>query len=352
MRKENIKGRGTPLNPPVRYNRLVIEEDEEYQEEENKPLTRFYIDDSKSVISVNDSPDVAFTYSFNPYRGCEHGCVYCYARPTHSYLGFSAGLDFETKIMVKEYAHLLLEKQFRKKSYKPDVVIFSGNTDCYQPVERKLQLTRKALQVCLEFRNPVSLITKNQLVQRDIDILSEMASINLINVTLSLTTLDKKLASSMEPRSASPEMRLKTLEALAKNNIPCGVNLAPIIPGLTDEEIPELLKKATDAGGTSAGYIMLRLPLEVKDIFLPWLQNEYPDRYNKVVNKVTEMNNGRLYNSEFGKRFKGEGEYADFIRSLFNINCRKYGLNQEENSLDISNFTIPGKDQLSLFTDH
>jgi DNA repair photolyase len=179
-----------------------------------------------------------------------------------------------------------------------------------------------------------------------------MASIHLINVTLSLTTLDKKLASSMEPRSASPEMRLKTLEALAKNNIPCGVNLAPIIPGLTDEEIPELLKKATDAGGTSAGYIMLRLPLEVKDIFLPWLQNEYPDRYNKVVNKVTEMNNGRLYNSEFGKRFKGEGEYADFIRSLFNINCRKYGLNQEENSLDISNFTIPGKDQLSLFTDH
>jgi DNA repair photolyase len=349
MRNDNIKGRGTPLNPPVRFNKFTFEEDEEYSPEDKKILTQFYIDDSKSVISVNDSPDVDFSYSFNPYRGCEHGCVYCYARPTHSYLGFSAGLDFETKIMVKKDAHILLEKEFRKKSYKPDVVIFSGNTDCYQPVEKKLQITRKALEVCLSFRNPVSMITKGSLIQRDIDILSKMAEMNLIKVAVSITTLNKNLTSVMEPRSASPEMRLKTLELLSKAGIPCSVNIAPVIPGLTDEEIPEILKAAAECGAEGAGYIMLRLPHEVKELFLNWLEKEYPDRYNKVVNRITETQGGSLYNPEFGKRFRGQGTFSDMIEMLFDLNCRKAGLNKIRREYDLSLFRVPERGQYNLF---
>jgi DNA repair photolyase len=348
MKNDKIKGRGTPLNPPIRFEKYVFEDDEEYQADEKKIITQFYADDSRSVISVNDSPDVAFSYSFNPYRGCEHGCVYCYARPTHSYLGFSAGLDFETKIMVKKDAHILLEKEFRKKSYKPDVLIFSGNTDCYQPVEKKLELTRKALQVCLNFKNPVSLITKNSLVQRDIDILSELASLNLIEVTLSITTLNGKLASVMEPRCASPEMRLRTIEFLSSRGIPCGVNIAPVIPGLTDEEIPGILKSASEAGARSAGYLMLRLPHEVKEIFLNWVKQEFPSRYDKIVSRISSAHGGKLYNPEFGKRFKGEGEYADLIKNLFDINCRKYKLNEASIEPDLSLFSVPEK-QLKLF---
>jgi DNA repair photolyase len=349
MIEKKNKGRGTQLSPPIRYNKLFLEADPEFPEEEKTIVTKFYEDDSKSIISINDSPDVDFTYSFNPYRGCEHGCIYCYARPTHSYLGFSAGLDFETKIMVKQNAHHLLEKEFRKKRYKPDVVIFSGNTDCYQPVERKLQITRKALQVCLDFRNPVSLITKSSLVQRDIDILSEMADKNLIEVTLSITTLNKELTSAMEPRSASPQMRLKTLEILASNNIPCGVNVAPVIPGLTDEEIPDILSASASHGALSAGYLILRLPLEVKEIFLDWLMKVYPDRYQKVLSRITEMHGGKLYNPEFGKRFKGEGTYADLIKHLFQINCNKYGLNKNQVNLNASGFRIPDQQQYSIF---
>jgi DNA repair photolyase len=349
MKKANIKGRGTSLNPPVRFNKFIFEEDEDYQGEEKKMLTQFYIDDSRSVISVNDSPDVDFSYSFNPYRGCEHGCIYCYARPTHSYLGFSAGLDFESKIMVKKDAPQLLENEFRKKNYKPDVVIFSGNTDCYQPVEKKLQITRRALETCLSFRNPVSVITKSSLVQRDIDILSQMAESGLVKVTLSITTLNNKLALLMEPRSTSPSMRLKTIEMLSSNNIPAAVNIGPVIPGLTDEEIPDILKAASAAGAESADYIMLRLPLEVKDLFLNWLKEEFPDRYNKVVNRVSETQGGKMYNPEFHKRFRGVGEYADLVERLFDLNCRKLGLNSLHRKFDLSQFHIPRQDQYTLF---
>ncbi|HSR17689.1 MAG TPA: PA0069 family radical SAM protein, partial [Ignavibacteriaceae bacterium] len=279
MIKQKARGRGAGFNPGNRFERLHVEdfpdeiaEDTPYiihenGEEENFPErkipTQYFIDDSKSVIAKNDSEDLGFENSFNPYRGCEHGCIYCYARPSHEYLSFSAGLDFETKIMVKPNAPKLLEAELKKKSYVPDIIMFSGNTDCYQPLEKKLKLTRGAMKVCLKYRNPVSLTTKNSLVQIDIDVLKEMAELNLVSVCLSITTLDRDLARRMEPRTSSPEKRLETIEVMAKNNIPAGVNIAPVIPGLTDEEIPEILKKSSESGAVFAGHAMLRLPYSV-----------------------------------------------------------------------------------------
>lgn len=254
MPDNKIKGRSAQLNPQNRFESLHIEN---FQADEidgfffnddfkTKIKTQYFKDDSKSVIAVNDSPDIGFDYSFNPYRGCEHGCIYCYARPSHEFLGFSSGLDFETKIMVKENAPKLLEKELKKESYKPEIIIFSGNTDCYQPIESKLKLTRKALEVCLKYQNPVGIITKNALVQRDIDILREMQKLNLISVTISITSLNKFLVSKMEPRSSVPFKRLETIEKLSENGIPVGINLAPVIPGLNDEEIPAILKESSE----------------------------------------------------------------------------------------------------------
>ncbi|MDO8550308.1 MAG: radical SAM protein, partial [Ignavibacteria bacterium] len=240
MMDQKFRGRGASFNPQNRFEKLSVEEFtfDDWSDLEELGLknlsTEYFIDDSKTVIAKNDSYDLGFDYSFNPYRGCEHGCIYCYARPSHEFLGFSSGVDFETKIMVKPNGAKLLEDEFKKKNYKPDVIMFSGNTDCYQPIEKKLEITREALKVCLKYCNPVALITKNALIQRDIDILKEMAELKLVSVSLSVTTLDRELARKMEPRTSSPEMRLKTIEALAANNIPVGVNLAPIIPGLND----------------------------------------------------------------------------------------------------------------------
>lgn len=292
---------------------------------------------------------MGFDYSFNPYRGCEHGCIYCYARPTHEYLGFSSGIDFETKIMVKENAPALLEQEFRKKSYKPDLLVFSGNTDCYQPIERKLKLTRESLKVCLKYRNPVSVITKNALIQRDIDIIKELAELKLVTVTLSITTLDKNLAHKMEPRTSSPEMRLGTIEKMAKNGIPSGVNIAPIIPGLNDKEIPNILKEAAARGAVHAGKIMLRLPYAVKDLFLEWLEREFPEKANKIINSIKEVRGGKLNSTEWGKRMTGEGERADTIHKLFHISCRKYGLNNQRNELSAKNFIRSTSQQLEIF---
>ena len=307
-------------------------------------------DKSKSVISINDSPDIGFDYSFNPYRGCEHGCIYCYARPTHEFLGFSSGLDFETKIMVKQNAPSLLEKEFQKKSYVPKMIMFSGNTDCYQPLERKLKITREALKVCLRYKNPVSVITKNKLVQRDIDILKDLAKEKLVTVTISVTSLDSKLCRQMEPRTASPIKRLETIELMAKNNIPTGVNVAPIIPGLNDEEIPNILKAASERGALYAGYIMLRLPYQVKDLFIDWVQREFPDRAKKIINKIKEMRNGKLNSSEFGERFSAKGEQAEAIHNLFYLSCEKYGLNKERIAIEAENFINSYNNQLDLFT--
>ncbi|HSP89105.1 MAG TPA: radical SAM protein, partial [Ignavibacteriaceae bacterium] len=248
MTEQKLRGRGASFNPKNRFEKLSVEDfsiddlsDIIDQDPEVKNiLTEYFLDNSKTVIAKNDSYDLGFNYSFNPYRGCEHGCIYCYARPTHEYLGFSSGVDFETKIMVKPGGAKLLEDEFKKKNYKPEVILFSGNTDCYQPIEKKLGITREALKICLKYGNPAAVITKNALIQRDMDIFKEMAEQKLISITISVTSLDRELARKMEPRTSTPEMRMKTVETLAQNNIPVGVNLAPIVPGLNDKEIPEI----------------------------------------------------------------------------------------------------------------
>jgi len=356
MISEKLKGRGAQSNPKNRFDRLHIEELEEDNEfiddsvdNLRKVNTVFYKDYSKSVISKNDSYDLDFNYSFNPYRGCEHGCVYCYARPTHEYLGFSSGIDFETKIIVKEDAANLLEHEFKKKSYKPETIMFSGNTDCYQPIEKKLRLTRRALQICLDYRNPVSIVTKNSLIERDIDILKKLASMNLVTVLMSITTLDKKITVSMEPRTSTPEKRLKTIEILSKNNIPSGVNLAPIIPGLNDEEIPIILKEVSKHGGILARHSMIRLPYSVKEIFIEWIKNEFPDRSSKILNKIREIHGGKLNENEFGKRFRGEGKLADTINNLFNLSCKRLHLNEKSTELNVNLFRKAHNKQFEIF---
>ncbi len=303
------------------------------------------MDSSKSILAKNDSPDLPFTYSINPYRGCEHGCIYCYARPSHEYLGFSAGLDFESKIMVKLDAAKLLEETLQKRSWEAQMVAFSGNTDCYKPIERKLQLTRQCLEVFLKYRNPVGLITKNALVLRDLDIFQEMAKYDLIHIMISITSLDADLIRVMEPRTPSPTNRLKAIEELAKHGIRVGVNAAPIIPGLTDEELPAILKAAAEHGAKSAGYILLRLPGAVKPLFLEWLQRELPKRAGKVLNRIKDTRQGELSSSCFGKRLKGEGEIAEAINKLFHINVRKYNLNKRWHGLSTEHFRRDVKQQ-------
>lgn len=349
-----IKGRGAQINPQNRFERIHIEElydDSSFSEdgEINKVKTIFYNDDSRSVISKNDSLDLYFNYSFNPYRGCEHGCIYCYARPTHEFLGFSSGLDFETKIMIKKNAAGLLEKELRKKNYIPEVILFSGNTDCYQPVEKSLMITRKALKVCLDYKNPVSIITKNYLVLRDLDIIKEMSRLNLVTVMITITSLNRELVHKMEPRSSSPEKRLNTIKTLAENNIPVGVNIAPVIPGLTDDEIPNILKESANSGALFASYALLRLPYSVKDLFIDWLLREFPDSSNKVLNRIKETRGGKLNENEFGKRFTGEGILANTISNLFQLSCKKYGLNEERIKLSIEKFQSAGNRQLEIF---
>lgn len=337
MGLNDIKGRGTHLNPDNRFENIKIEILDEYLEEmkdeEVRPVTQFINDHSKSILSKNDSPDLSFMYSINPYRGCEHGCIYCYARPTHEYLGFSSGLDFETKIMIKKNAPALLEKEFTKKSYQPQVIILSGNTDCYQPAERKLEITRELLKVFLKFKNPAAIITKNSLVERDLDILKEMNKLNLIGVTISIPTLDKKIAQVMEPRTATPSRRLQTVENLSKAGIYVNVNVAPVVPGLTDDTIPFVLKSVADAGAKSAARVILRLPWQNKELFVNWVNKNFPERANKILNRVKSLREGELYNSDWGKRMSGEGEWADTLRQIFRINCQKYGLNKERNIL-------------------
>lgn len=356
--QKNIKGRGSQINLPNRFEKVYTEPSEDYEEHfecdgKNKIETVFFKDNSKSVLVKNESPDIGAGYSINPYRGCEHGCVYCYARPTHEYLGFSSGLDFETKIMVKHDAHTLLEKEFTKKNWIPQTVLFSGNTDCYQPVERKLEITRKCLGVFLKFRNPVVIITKNALVQRDIDILKELSEQDLVRVVISITTLKKELQRKMEPRTSSPSMRLQTIDFLSSNGITAAVNVAPVIPGLTDEEIPEILRSASENGAKYAGRVMLRLPHSVKELFSSWIRREFPGRADKILNRIKELHGGKLYDSNFGTRLTGEGVWADTIKKIFESNCRKYGLNKNKTPLPVNLFRVPDSltdnDQLNIF---
>lgn len=349
-------GRGTSLNPPNRFEKIsrgaVLEDLAGYfqdPEPDRNVLTRFYLDHSRTILARNNSPDVGFTYSLNPYRGCEHGCIYCYARPTHEYLGFSSGIDFETKIMVKPDADILLAQHFNRPSWSPQVVMFSGDTDCYQPIERTLGITRRCLEVFLRFRNPVSVVTKNALIQRDVDILKELAALNLIAVTISLTSLDPKLIRHMEPRSASPAKRLETIEVLAHAGVPVAVNACPIIPALNDEEIPSILREAANRGARFAGYTVVRLPHAVKDLFLEWLRRELPERAPAIVNRIRSVRNGELSCSDFGTRMNGEGRVAESIEQLFQAACRTSHLNQSKVHLSTSEFLSPRRSQMEMF---
>jgi len=344
-----VRGRGSASNPKNRFEPIERIAEPDDNDEIPSPHTQFLNDTSKTIIAYNDSPDVGFDASVNPYRGCEHGCVYCYARPTHEYLGFSSGLDFETKIMVKEDAPELLRKELSSSKWKPQVLALSGVTDCYQPIEKKRQITRRCLEVLLEFRNPTVIITKNFLVTRDIDILSELAHYQCIGVTLSVTTLDPKLAAVMEPRASSPARRLAAIRMLSQAGIPVGYLQAPMIPGLTDFEAPAIARAAAEAGATFAGYVALRLPFEVKSLFEEWLEQHFPERKEKVLNRIRAIRGGKLNDPNFKTRMRGEGIFARQMTELFQLACKKAGINKRWPELTTKNFRRRGTSQLSLF---
>lgn len=350
FQKKSPHGRGAAENPPNRFEKLAwVDDAEAYDPEAPGPATQFYRDSSKSLIVTNDSPDIPFEASLNVYRGCEHGCAYCYARPYHEYLGFSAGLDFETKIMVKENAPELLRGELSSPKWMPKVLAMSGVTDAYQPIEKKLKLTRSCLEVLAEFRNPVGIITKNHLVTRDMDLLAELAEHRAATVFLSITTLDAELARKLEPRASSPRHRLEAVEALAKAGIPVGVMMAPIIPALNDSEIPAILTAAARAGAKSAGYVVLRLPLGMKELFAAWLQEHFPDRKEKVLHRLEELGGGKLYEATFGRRQRGAGVFAEQIAQLFEVGLKKAGLSQRGAQLSTQSFRRPAAPQMSLF---
>jgi DNA repair photolyase len=346
----SIHGRGASGNPPNRFEAIRYEPDpDDNPSESPSPKTQFLRDTSRSLIAYNDSPDIGFEASINPYRGCEHGCIYCYARPTHEYLGFSSGLDFETKILVKEAAPELLRQELSSPRWQPKVIAISGVTDCYQPIERRLQLTRRCLEVLVEFRNPVGIVTKNHLVTRDLDLLGQLAQLEAAAVFLSITTLDRELARLMEPRASQPEARLAAIEAVAQAGIPVGVMVAPVIPGLTDHEMPAIIEAAVQAGARFAGYTALRLPFAIKDMFESWLQQHFPEKKTKVLSRIRTLRGGRLNDSRFGSRMKGEGIFADLIKDAFALACRKAGIQERGSKLSTAAFRRPAGEQGLLF---
>ena len=336
-----IKGRGASWNPQNRFETLSYVRDDEAPPDDDAPKTIYLRDPSRTIIARNDSPDVGFETSINPYRGCEHGCIYCFARPTHEYLGFSAGLDFETKIVVKEDAPELLREELSSTKWEPKTIAISGVTDPYQPIERKLEITRRCLAVLAEFRNPVAIITKNHLVTRDIDILSELAKVNATSVFLSVTTLDPNVHRVMEPRTTTPELRLEAIEALAKAGVPVGVMVAPVVPAITDHEMPAILRAARDAGAQSAGFVVLRLPWAVAPLFEQWLGEHFPDRKEKVLNRIRDLRGGKLYEPQWGIRGKGRGIFADQIAAIFDVTTRRLGLNERDLTLSTEHFRRP-----------
>jgi DNA repair photolyase len=352
-------GRGAPSNPANRFERLHVVVDEEVEaaprgeedSDEGRVETRYLRDTSRSVITTNTSPDVGFDASLNPYRGCEHGCVYCYARPTHEYLGFSAGLDFESRILVKEEAPELLARELDSPRWKPQVLALSGVTDPYQPVERKLEITRRCLAVLAERRNPVGVVTKSSLVARDADHLAELASHGAAVVAVSVTTLDPELARRMEPRAPHPRERLKAIARLAAAGVPVTVMAAPVVPGLTDHEIPAILEAAAEAGATGAGYVMLRLPGAVSGLVEEWLEVHFPERKEKVLNRVRGLRGGRLNDPRFGSRMRGEGPFAEQVKALFESAKRRFGLDRPRPDLSTAAFRRPGGEQMGLFSE-
>lgn len=352
MKEPPIRGRGVSWNPPNRFEPLALERGDWVDPDDPLPRTEFLRDASRTILASNDSPDVPYEVSINPYRGCEHGCAYCYARPTHEYFGFSAGLDFETKIFVKEDAPELLRKALSSPRWEPKPIAISGVTDPYQPVERRLRLTRRCLEVLVEFRNPVCLVTKNHLVTRDMDLLVELARHDAASVALSVTTLDNRLHHVLEPRTSIPARRLAAMAELSRAGIPTSVMVAPVIPGLTDHELPKILEAAAQAGATSAGYIVLRLPYAVARLFETWLDQHFPERKEKVLNRIRELRGGRLYDARFGVRKRGEGPFAEQMARLFEVACRRWGLNRVQRELSTAAFrrpSPPGGSQLALF---
>ncbi|HEX8294890.1 MAG TPA: PA0069 family radical SAM protein [Chthoniobacteraceae bacterium] len=351
--------RGAKSNPKNRFEKLevIIEPDDSWDEDDQpRPVrTQFFRDGTQSIIAWNDSPDIPFRAGVSPYRGCEHGCAYCFARPTHEYLGFSAGLDFETKIMVKERAPELLRREFSRKRWEPQVVALSGVTDVYQPIERQLRLTRACLKVFAEFRNPVAIITKNHLVTRDIDLLAELARWHAVSVAISVTTLNADLARVLEPRASPPSRRLAAIRELSAAGVPVRVLMAPIIPGLTEHEIPAVLRAVAEAGALGANYTLLRLPWAVAPLFEDWLERHVPGQKEKVLGRLQELRGGKLYDAQFGARLTGTGPLAEQIKMLFDVARRKAGFPPEGAGLQVAelstrHFRVP-TDQLSLFGD-
>lgn len=351
-------GRGSQIDPPNRFGQTYavpdmehVEHDAEYLEDLRHLKTEYFLDSSKSIVSENDSPDVPFRYSINPYRGCLHGCSYCYARPSHEYLGLSAGLDFETKIFFKADAPKLLRDWLNRPNWQPETVVMSGVTDCYQPIEREHRITRGCLEVALEARLPIGIVTKNALVVRDIDILSEMAKLGLVRVALSVTSLDQDLTRVLEPRTSSPAARLRAISELSKAGIPTVVMASPMIPGLNDSEMPAILKAASEAGAKFATYILVRLPMTVQPVFMEWLDRCLPTKRELIESRIRATRDGNLNSAEFGKRMRGTGPIAQQIDQTFKVFSKRYGLDGKYEPLDASQFRPPkpSSGQLRLF---
>jgi len=350
------KGRGAVSNADGRFEsrqHVAFDDGWDGPPDDTAPKTEIQIDASRGVLVYNQSPDLPFDRSVNPYRGCEHGCIYCFARPTHAYLGLSPGLDFETRLFSKPEAAALLEESLRKPGYECRTLALGVNTDAYQPVERKLEITRSVLEVLRRYRHPVAIVTKSALVERDIDILAEMASERLVSVYLSVTTLDPGMARRLEPRAAAPHRRLQTIRRLAEAGIPVSVLAAPVIPVLTDPELDAILAAARDAGAQSASYILLRLPLEVSELFQQWLEAYYPLKAAHVMTRVRDTRGGKDYDSRFGVRLRGTGPFAEMIAQRFALACRRLGLKPRDYSLNCESFRVPPRsgDQLGLFED-
>ncbi|QDS86639.1 Radical SAM superfamily protein [Rosistilla ulvae] len=349
---------GSELDPPNRFESIrreldlgQMEWDQEHLAAHERREIEYLPDDSKSIVSENKSPDIPFRYSVNPYRGCAHGCSYCYARNTHEFLGFNAGLDFETKIMVKHKAPQLLETFLNRKSYQPETISFSGVTDCYQPAERQFRLTRQCLEVALRYQQPVGIVSKNALVVRDLDLLQLLAAQNLVHVYLSITTLQPELARAMEPRTSIPTARLRAVRMLAEAGVPVGVMVAPVIPGLNDSEIPAILDQARQAGAATANFILLRLPLTVEPVFREWLQRTQPEKQELIEARVRQTRDGSMYDSQWNQRMRGSGPIAEQIKQMFQLFAKKHGLDKPLPPVDSTRFKNPnaGPQQMDLF---
>ncbi|MEM7370696.1 MAG: PA0069 family radical SAM protein [Bacteroidota bacterium] len=349
---EYLKGRGAQINPKNQFQQHRL--DTQVEDGLDEPLvpsreTEFIYDHPKKIINKVSSPDIPLDYSINPYQGCEHGCTYCYARNSHEYWGYSAGLDFERKIIVKPDAPALLEKELRHPKWEPKPVMFSGNTDCYQPIERKLNITRQCLEVFLKYKHPVSIITKNSLVLRDLDLLTELAKDQLVHVFITITSLDESLRRLMEPRTASSIKRLEVVRRLSEAGIPVGVMLGPVIPGLNNHEIPNLVKETANAGALAAGYTFVRLNGAVGQIFENWIRKNFPDRADKVLSQIMGAHGGKLSDSRFGKRMSGEGEIAKSVAQLFRISKKKYFEGRSLPAYNLTAFHQTDRGQMRLF---